>query len=188
MRPENVPPQMDPKWVNVGGINVAEVDAQLRATYKSDPRSVAWIAAGPLLFVLSLIPLWYRAHVSALGVSNSDYGNAWHGPLPILAVLAALSASVLLLLSLLQRLPRTLPSDTIAAVLFTVAFVFFALGLFVLPGAYGDVNDAGGFGALSGGTTDIGASSFILAWLAVPISGAAAYFVGMPLLRSRRGS
>jgi hypothetical protein len=173
----------------VPAFDAAKAQAAVAATYKSNPLSLVPVAAGPVLLVLSVIPLWYRVHSSYMGVSDSDLGNAWHGPLPILGVLLALAASVLLLGRMLSMIPQTLPVDLIAAGVFALALIFFVISLFVLPGMYGDVKSSiSGYqgAAAKAAGIKVGASSFLLAWLAVPITAAAAYIAAMPVLKARK--
>jgi hypothetical protein len=140
------------------------------------PLDLALLLAGPVVFVMSLIPLWYRVHVSAkdlgfsgVNVSESDWINAWHNPVPWLGVLLVLAGSVLILLGKMGSLNTPqLPMITVG--LFGLATVFLFIGLFVHPGgSYGSIHY----------------SSQIFEWLALIIAAGCTALTGRELMGRR---
>jgi hypothetical protein len=168
--------------------DVGHAQDAVAATYQSSPLTLVPIVAGPLLVVLSFIPLWYRAHAAG----QSELGNAWHGPLPVIALFLSLIASMLLLVRLVGLVQAELLVNLIAAAVFVLAFVFFVISIFVMPGKFGDVKDAADQAERILGNSDgaggigLGANSFVFTWLAAVISGAAAAIAALPVLKIRK--
>ncbi len=91
------------------------------------------IAAGVLVFLLSLFP-YYTVSISAgLGISGSDSVTAWHGFFGWFAALLVLVAAALLVAHLL-RVALPVPLRLTVLGLFAAATLCVVMAFFVIPG------------------------------------------------------
>ena len=145
-QPAQPPPGQSarPRSSGASGMTSDQLKSTVQSAHKFD---LAQIGLALVIFIASLMP-FYSYSFEGGGFKSSASVNAWHGFFGWFAVLLALAAGVVLVVSFLSLV--TVPSMRLVVLgLFAVATVCLILALFVMPGGNfsGPGYDAGhGFG------------------------------------------